>query len=118
MVKYVGFPGHLHAQANADIVYIPYSLTRNMMDVLTFISKTATLISEVALPLALDIVAPTDQVYFVDGYIWGLQRINMMFIKERAGEAHFIHPLKLSMVPQAYLWKTLMDEQLKNFSAL
>ena len=88
------------------------------MDVLTFISKTATLISEVALPLALDIVAPTDQVYFVDGYIWGLQRINMMFIKERAGEAHFIHPLKLSMVPQAYLWKTLMDEQLKNFSAL
>jgi len=118
LVKYVGFPGHLHAQANADIVYIPYSLTRNMMDVLTFISKTATLISEVALPLALDIVAPTDQVYFVDGYIWGLQRINMMFIKERAGEAHFIHPLKLSMVPQAYLWKTLMDEQLKNFSAL
>ena len=117
MVKYVGFPGHLHAQANADIVYIPYSLTRNMMDVLTFISKTA-IISEVALPLALDIVAPTDQVYFVNGYLWGRHRRDMNFIKKRAEVTHFIHPLKLSRGAEAYLWKTLLEQQLKRFSAL
>ena len=83
LVKYFGFPGRLHAQANANIVYVPYSLTGNMIDILTFISKTA-IISEVALPLALDIVAPTDQVYFVmDTYGEDIEETGILSRKEQ-----------------------------------
>ena len=116
IVKKVGFPGFVHARGTADLVYVPYSLAGTVTDVLTFITRTAQLISEVALPLAMDIVAPTDQAHFIYGYTWdGRQDISRMEIIAR--KAHFVHPIKLSGESQVRLWKTLMEEQLKNLSA-
>ena len=114
----VGFPDRLPIAAVADIVYVPYSLAGTMTDVLTFITRTAQLISEVALPLAVDIVAPTDRVNLIDGLMWGAERGNNRSIENRARKCHFVHPIKLSAAPQARLWETLMEEQLKNLSAV
>ena len=117
LVKKFGFPNRMPATARADIVYVPYSLAGTMMDVLTFITRTAKLIMEVAVPLTVNIVAPTDQVHFRDGYLKG-KKITMSIVENQARKAHFVHPIKLSREPQARLWKTLMEEQLRNLSAL
>ena len=117
IVKKVGFPDSIHATGGADIVYVPYSLAGNMTDVLTFITRTAGLISEVALPLAVDIVAPTDRGHFINaGYVWdNRKRGKLSFLETRARRAQFVHPIKVNMKPHADLWKRLMEEQLSSF---
>ena len=63
LVKYAGFPNGLPARAISDIIYIPHWLAGNITDGINYVVKTAHLIHEVALPLVVNIVAPTDQVH-------------------------------------------------------
>ena len=109
LVKYVGFPNHMHASGTADLVYVPHSLAENMTDVLNYVIKTASLMSEVAFPLAIDIIAPTDQAHFIQGYLWAAER-TLENIKKTAKTAHFVHPLKLSSKNHIDLWKSFMEE--------
>ena len=109
LVKYAGFPNHLPARAISDIIYIPHWLAGNITDGINYVIKTARLITEVALPLVVNIVAPTDQVHIKYGYLWGRGR-NMGMIKKTARRAHFVHPIKLSSRRQVDLWKSFMEQ--------
>ena len=109
LVKYAGFPNRFPARAASDIVYIPHWLAGNITDGINYVIKTACLIYEVALPLVVNIVAPTDQVHFKHGYLWGGDR-NMGMIKKTARSAHFVHPIKLSSRRQVGLWKSFMEQ--------
>ena len=110
LVKYEGFPDRLHAVGTADTVYVPHSLAENMTDVLNYVHKTAPkLFCEVALPLVVDITAPTNRVHFIEGYLWGADR-TFENIKKKAKSAQFVHPIKLSDPKQAKLWISFMEE--------
>ena len=109
LVESVGFPDCIHASGLADIVYVPHLLAKNMTDFMNYVIRTAELISEVAFPLAVDIVAPNKTTHFIDGILWNDQR-NLAMIKKSARTAHFVHPVKLSSKAQADLWKSLMEE--------
>ena len=109
LVENVGFPDCIHASGLADIVYVPHLLAKNMTDFMNYVIRTAELISEVAFPLAVDIVAPNKTTHFIDGILWSGQR-NPGMIKKSARTAHFVHPVKLSSKAQADLWKSLMEE--------
>ena len=104
-----GFPDSFHASGTADVVYVPHSLAENMTDVVNYIDKTANLFCEVALPLAVDIVAPTNQAHFVEGYLWGGDK-TLENMKKKAETAHFVHPIKLTNKDQANLWISSMEK--------
>ena len=107
--KDVGFPDRLRPQGSADIVYVPHSLAENMTDFMNYVIRTANLISEVAFPLAVDIVAPNKTTHFIDGFLWGGER-NPAIIEKKAKITHFVHPVKLSSKVQADLWKSFMEQ--------
>ena len=109
LVESVGFPDCIHASGLADIVYVPHLLARNMTDFMNYVIRKAKLISEVAFPLAVDIVAPNKTTHFIDGILWNGQR-NLAMIEKSARTTHFVHPVKLSSKAQADLWKSLMEE--------
>ena len=104
-----GFPDRIHASGTADLVYVPHSLAENMTDVLNYISKTAKLFCEVSLPLAVDIMAPTNQAHFIPGYLWDTER-TLENMKRKAESAHFVHPIKLSDANQTDLWISSMEK--------
>ena len=109
LVKYAGFPNCLPARATSDIIYVPHWLAGNITYGINYVIKTAHLIHEVALPLVVNIIAPTDQVHFEYGYLWGNGR-TMDMIKKKARRAHFVHPIKLSSRPRADLWESFMEQ--------
>ena len=109
LVKHAGFPNHLPARAISDIIYVPHWLAGNLTDGLNYVIKTAPLIHEVALPLVVNIVAPTDQVHFKYGYLWRGDR-NVGMINKTAKRAHFVHPIKLSSRGQTDLWISFMEQ--------
>ena len=104
-----GFPERFHAPGTADLVYVPHSLAENMTDVLNYIDETARLFCEVSLPLAVHIIAPTNQAHFNSGYLWGENR-TLENMKKKAETAHFVHPIKLSDTNQTNLWISSMEK--------
>ncbi len=115
LIKNIGFPDRIHGHAIADLIYLPKSARQTMMNVISYIVKTADLHCEIAVPLAIDITAPQRQVAFP---LTGLaNRRNIQeFLKTVNKHLPFLHPMKLSLKPMADLWCQLMGEQMKNFS--
>ena len=105
------FPENFQVHAISDIVYVPTSLVSNMTAVLSHIINTTDLFCEVAIPLAVSLVAP-ERVTLLRGYMDKVRSIAL--VKSMANTKHFIHPLKLSKKEYAELWIEYMETQLYN----
>ena len=53
---------------------------------MNYVIRTAKLISEVAFPLAVDVIAPNKTTHFIDGILWNGQR-NLTMIKKEASSS-------------------------------
>ena len=105
------FPQNFQVHAISDIVYVPTSLVSNMTAVLSHIINTTDLFCEVAIPLAVSLVAP-ERVTLMDGFMGEVRSIALA--KSMANTKHFIHSLKLSKKEYAELWIEYMEKQLYN----
>ncbi len=119
LIDNIGFPDRIHGHTIADLIYLPKSVRQTMMDVISYIVKTAELHSEIAVPLAVDIAAPRRQVVFpLTGFISPTNKHKLKKFHETISKhPPFLHPLKPSIKPLADLWCQLMAEQMNNFIA-
>ncbi len=117
LIDNVGFPDRIHGHTISDLIYLPKSVRQIMMDVISYIVRTADLHCEIAIPLAVDIVAPRRQVEFpLTGFMLPSEKHKLEKFYEAINKhSPFLHPLKLSVKPSADLWCQLMAEQMKNF---
>ncbi len=116
LINNIGFPDRIHGHTIADLIYLPKSVRQTMMDVISYIVKTAELHS---VPLAVNIAAPRRQVVFpLTGFISLTNKHKLKKFHEAISKhPPFLHPLKPSIKPLADLWCQLMAEQMNNFIA-
>ena len=113
LIETGGFPEYFSIRGIFDIIYVPEQYVNPLADVLSHIISTVDLFSELAGPLAVEIVAPQfERDTLIYGYLWHEKR-TMSYIQETALRASFVHPVKLAKNgAEARLWQQLMDQQI------
>lgn len=106
-------------KAASDVVYIPTSKAPKMLQVLHFMTRTADIFSELAIPMAVNIAAsPEEQVVMNrKSYLWNGDR-NLLRMRFTIKHNPFCHPVKLDQWHTGDLWREVMMKAFSHYAQL